>query len=95
MNEHAKLYIKMNKIFNKFLLVGDAVMPEIYLKQPGFTYSACEPFTKNKERIQKFRETGDTNFICKNKSHQVCFQHYMVYGNLKHLGRRTASDDSF
>ena len=65
LNEHAKLYIKMNKIFNKSLLVGDAVMPEIYLKQPGFTYSACEPFTKNKERIQKFRETGDTNFICK------------------------------
>ena len=46
--------MKMNEVFNKFLLAGDTFMPEIHLKQPGFTYSACEPFTKNKERIQKF-----------------------------------------
>ena len=51
-NEHVKLY-KMNEIVNKFLLAGNKVMPEIYLKQPGFTYSASRPFTKNKERIQK------------------------------------------
>ena len=50
---------KMNNIVNKFLLVGDKFMPEMYLKQPGFTYSACGPFTKNKEKIQKFKETGD------------------------------------
>ena len=46
----------MNTIVNKFLLAGDIFMPEMHLKQPGFTYSACGPFTKNKERIQKFRE---------------------------------------
>ena len=51
----------MNEIVNKFLLAGDKFMPEMHLKQPGFTYSACGPFTKNKERIQKFKETGDTN----------------------------------
>ena len=55
-----RMHIKMNKIINKFLLAGDKFMPEMHLKQPGFTYSACEPFTKNKERIQKFKETGDT-----------------------------------
>ena len=44
----------MNEIVNKFLLVGDKFMPEMHLKQPGFTYSACGPFTKNKERMEKF-----------------------------------------
>ena len=52
-NVDAKLYIKINEIVNKFLLAGDKSIPEMYLKQPGFTYSACGPFTKNKERIQK------------------------------------------
>ena len=47
----------MNETVNKFLLAGDKFMPEMHLKQPGFTYSACGPFTKNKERIQKFKET--------------------------------------
>ena len=55
--------IKMNEIVNKFLLVGDTFMPEIHLKQPGFTYSTCGPFTKSKERIEKFMQTGNTNFI--------------------------------
>ena len=50
----------MNEIVNKFLLAEDKVMPEMHLKQPGFTYSACAPFTKNKGRIQKFKETEDT-----------------------------------
>ena len=53
----------MNEIVNQFLLAGDKLMPEMYLKQPGFTYSACRPFTKNKRRIKKFKETGDTNYI--------------------------------
>ena len=44
----------MNEIVNKFLLVRDKFMPEMHLKQPGFTYSACGPFTKNKERIETF-----------------------------------------
>ena len=52
----------MNEIANKFLLPGDTFIPEMHLKQPGFTYSACEPFTKNKERIQKFKETGDISY---------------------------------
>ena len=55
----------MNEIVNKFLLAGDKFMPEMHLKQPGFTYSACGPFTKNKERIQKLKETGDTSYIYK------------------------------
>ena len=57
----------MNEIVNKFLLAGDKFMPEVHLKQPGFTYSACGPFTKNKGRIQKFKETGDTRYIYKNE----------------------------
>ena len=53
----------MNKVMNKFLLAEDKFMPEIYLRQSLFTYNACEPFTKNKERIQKFKETGDSKYI--------------------------------
>ena len=53
----------MDDIINKFLLAGDKFMPEMHLKQPRFTYSACGPFNKNKERIQKFKKTGDTKFI--------------------------------
>ena len=82
----------MNKRFNKFLLAGDKFMPEMHLKQPGFTYSACGPFTKNKERIQKFKETGDTSYIYKNELDKACFQHDMAYGDFKYLKRRTASD---
>ena len=79
----------MNEIFNKFLLAGDKFMPEMHLKQPGFTYSACGPFTKNKERIQKFKETGDASYIYKNELDRACFQHDMAYGD---LARRIASD---
>ena len=67
-------------------------MPEMHLKQPGFTYSACGPFTKNKERIQKFKETGDTSYIYKTELDKACFQHDMAYGDFKYLARRTASD---
>ena len=81
----------MNKIVNKFLLAGDKFMPERHLKQPGFTCSACEPFTKNKERIQKIKETVDTNYIYKNELDKACFQHDMAYGQFKDLERRTAS----
>ena len=56
----------MNELVNKFLLSGDKFMPEMHLKQPGFTHSACGLFTKNKERIQKFEETGDMRYIYKN-----------------------------
>ena len=57
---------KMNGIVNKCLLPGDKFMPKMHLEQPGFTYSACGTFTKNKERIQKFKETGDTKYIYRN-----------------------------
>ena len=53
----------MNNTINKFLLAGDKFMPEMHLRQPGFTYSACGPFTKHKERIKKFEQTGDTRYI--------------------------------
>ena len=81
----------MNEIFNKCLLAGDKFMPEMLLKQPGFTYSTCGPFTKNKERIQKFKESGDTSYIYKNKLDKACFQHDMAYGDFKDLARITAS----
>ena len=82
----------MDETVKKFLLVGDKFMSEMHLKQPGFTCSTCEPFTKNKERIQKFKETGDTNYIYKNELDKACFQHDMAYGDFKDLKRRTASD---
>ena len=82
----------MNEIINKFLLTGDKFMPEMHLRQPGFTYSACGPFTKNKQRIQKFMETGDTKYIYRNELDKACFQHDMAYGDFKDLKRRTQSD---
>ena len=84
--------VKLNKIVNKFLLAGDKFMPEMHLKQPGFTYSACGPFTKNKERIQKFKETSDTSYIYKNDLDKTCFQHDKAYGDFKDLKRRAFSD---
>ena len=62
------------------------------LKQPGFTYSACGPFTKNKERIEKFMQTGNTDFIYKNELDKACFQHNIVYSKLKDLAKRTQPD---
>ena len=67
-------------------------MNEINLKQFGFTYSVCGPFTKNKERIQKLKETGDTKYIYRNELDKACFQHGIAYGEFKDLARRTASD---
>ena len=81
----------MNEIVNKFLLAGDKFMPEMHVRQPQFLYSACGPFTKNKEIIQKFKETGDTNYIYKNELDKACFQHDMAYGDFKDLKRRTFS----
>ena len=82
----------MNEIVNKFLLVGDKFMPEMHLKQPGFTYSACGPFTKNKERIKKLMQTGNADFIYKNELDKACFQHDMAYGKSKDLVKRTQLD---
>ena len=82
----------MNGIANKFVLAGDKIKPEMHLKQTGFTYSASGLFTKNKERIQKFKETGDTSYIYKNEVDKACFQHDMADGDFKDVARRTASD---
>ena len=82
----------MNEIINKFLLVGDKFMPEMHLRQPGFTYSACGLFTKNKERIEKFAKNGNTDYIYKYELDRACFQHDMAYGKTKDLEKRTQSD---
>ena len=67
-------------------------MPEMHLKQPRFTYSACGPFTKNKRRIKKFKQTGDSRYIYQNQLDKACFQHDMVYGDFKDSNRRRATD---
>ena len=82
----------MNEIGNKSFLAGDKFMPEMHLKQPGFTYSACRPFTKNKERIEKFMKTGNTDFIYKNELDKAYFQHDVAYDKSKDLVKRTQSD---
>ena len=82
----------MYETFNKSLLTRDKFISEMHLKQPEFTYSICGQITKNSERIQKFKETGDTKHIYRNELHKACFQHDMAYGCFKDLGRRTASD---
>ena len=64
----------------------------MHLRQPQFVYSACGPFTKNKERIQKIKETGDTSHIYKNELDKACFQHDMAYGGFKDLPKRMAAD---
>ena len=79
----------MNEIVNKFLLVGDKFVPKLHLKQPGFTYSACGPFSRNKEWIEKLMLTENTNFIYRNDLGKTCFQHNMAYGKSKDLAKRT------
>ena len=78
----------MNEIINKFLLAGDQFMPEMHLKQPEFTYSTCDPFIKNKERIKKIMQTGNTDYIYKNELDTACFQHDMAYGKTKDLEKK-------
>ena len=68
----------MNEIINQCLLAGDKFMTEMHLKKPGFTYSAYGQFTKNKQRIQKFMQTGDINYIFRNELDKPCFQHDMA-----------------
>ena len=78
----------MNNLINKFLLAGDKFMPEIHLRQPRFTYSACGPFT----RIQKFKETGDTNYVFKNELDNASFVQDAAYSDSKDLPKRTIAD---
>ena len=82
----------MNEIVNKVLLVGDKFMPKTHLKQRGFTYRPCGPFTKNIERIEKFMQAGNTDFKYRNELDKACFQHDMAYGKSKELATRTQSD---
>ena len=82
----------MNAIVNKLLLAGDKFMPDMHLKQPGFKYSACGPVTKNKERIKKIEETGNSRCIFQDESDKACFPHDMGYGDSKDLNRRAGAD---
>ena len=82
----------MNNVINKFLLVGDKFMPEMHLRQPQFVYSACRPFTRHKERIKKFKQTGDTGYIYINELDKACFQHDSAYADHKDLINRIKSD---
>ena len=70
-------------------------MPEMHLRQPGFTYSACGTFTKNKERIKKFKKTGDSRHIYRNELDKACFQHDMVHRDFKNFKKRAAADKVF
>ena len=82
----------MNEIVNNFLLAGDKSIPEMHLRQAGFTYSACGPFTKNKERIEEFNEIGDSQYIYQNELDKAYFQHDIACGDFKDLTRRTVLD---
>ena len=82
----------MSNTINKLLLAGDKFMSAIHLRQPQFTYSACGPFTKHEQRIQKFKETGDTNYIYKNELDKACFVHDAAYSDSKDLTKRTVAD---
>ena len=84
---------KINEIVNKTLLATDKFIPELDLRQRRFTCHASVPFTENKERIQKFKETGDLIYVYQNDLDGDCFQHDMVYRDFKDLHRRAASDE--
>ena len=90
-------HYEMKEIVNKLLLAGDKLLPEMYLKQPGFTYSACGSFTKNKEKRRKIKKQkqkiGDSRNIYRNELDKACFQHDMTYGYFKDLAKRVASDE--
>ena len=83
----------MNEIVNKFLLAGGKFMPQMHLRQPGFMYSACGPFTKNKECKNLKKQEGDSHYIYQNDLDKSCFQHNMAYGDFKSLTRRTISGE--
>ena len=82
----------MTEIVNKFLLNGDKFMSKLHLRQPAFAYSACEPLTNYRERIQKFKETGYLNCIYKNELDKACFAHDTVFANSKDLSNRAVSE---
>ena len=83
----------MNKIINKFLLIEDKFMPKLLLKQPGFTYRACGLFSKHRERIQIFRETGNLKHLHKNKLGKASFAHYSAYSDGKDKVLKNRADE--
>ena len=84
--------INMNNIINKFLIASDKFMPEMHLTQPRFVYSACGPFTRHKERIKKFKQTGDTRLLYRNELDKACFKHDAEYAKYKDVENRLISD---
>ena len=83
----------MNNIINKFLLTADKFMPEAHLEDLKVaTYSACGPFTQHKPIINEFIQTGDTNYIYKNKLDKACCAHDAAYSDFKDIKNRTAAD---
>ena len=82
----------MNKIINKFLLTEHKFMTELHLKQPRFTYSVCRSFTKHRERIKKFRETGNLEHLYRNELDKACLAHDAAYSDSKDLAKRAISD---
>ena len=84
----------MNKIVRKILLVVDKFLPQIYLRQPGFRYNACGPFTKRKKEImRKLNKNRRFTIYLSNQLDKTCFQHDFAYGDIKDLTRRTASNE--
>ena len=84
--------INMNNIINKFLLSGNKFMPEMHLRQPQFVYSACGPFTRQKERIKKFKQTGETRLLYRNDLDKACFKHDAAYAKYKDVEKILISD---
>ena len=82
----------MNETVKKSLLTEDRFMPEMHQKHPGFTYSACRPFTKNKKQIRKFIETEGTHYIYQSELGKVYFQHDIAYSIYKGLAKTNTSD---
>ena len=90
---YSKFNYKINNIVNQFFLQGDKFVSEVHLKDPRVgVYSACGPSTKNKEIIQKFKQTGDSRYIYRNELDKACFQHDMAYEDFKYLAKRTGAD---
>ena len=70
----------MNEIVNRFLLTGETFMPEIHLRRPGLTYSVCGPFTLEKERTQKSKETGICDIFIKTNYVNIVFDITLLMG---------------
>ena len=82
----------MNKIINKLLSTRERFMPELHLKQPGFAYSACGRFTKNRERIKKCRQSGNLKHLYRNELEKACFANDTAYSDSKDVVEIIISD---